>query len=213
MNTPPQSDQNDESKGNPRPGTTTNVARYGDSVTSGNGAVADPHAAQTGEQISPTPQTAPAEEATRLYLEQIKTRIEQSAADAKSEARQLRGREAVLFTAFVITGIIGILVVLAGFVLIYFSAATQGVVAEIVGLLSGTGSAAFRHAGTLVEANRNDLNAREQSDRSLLDAIGVTLMIPDQGERTRAMVNLAGRLAEKVGPKPPARRSNRKDGR
>lgn len=145
---------------------------------------------------------APAEAATRLFLEDFRRRIEASAADARTEVAALRRRETVVFSTYISTGIVSLIIVIAGFVLVVLNLVTFAIIAEAVGLVGGAASVGFRQAGQSTAQRRGELAKREESDTNVLTAIGVTLMIPDAKERNSAMVDLASRLAEMVGPRP-----------
>ena len=150
---------------------------------------------------------APAETATRLFLEDFRRRIEASAADARAEVAALRRRETIVFSTYISTGIISLIIVIAGFVLIVLNLLTFAIIAEAVGLVGGAASVGFRQAGQSTAQRRGELSKREESDTNVLNAIGVTLMIPGAEERNSAMVDLASRLAEMVGPRPSGTRA------
>jgi hypothetical protein len=187
-----------------------------DVVLNGEGNKSGPPVTQ-GENAVAADTVAPAETATRLFLKEFQQRIEASAADARAEMTALRRRETIVFSTYISTGILSLIIVIAGFVLIVLNLLTFAIIAEIVGLVGGTASVSFRQVGQSAMQRRGELSKREESDRNVLTAIGVTLMIPDAEGRNSAMVDLASRLAEMVGPRPsgthPGSSRNRQAGR
>lgn len=161
------------------------------------------------------PALVPLEErATELFLQNFQRRIEASSADNQNQIDTLRTHETVVFICFISTGILCLLVIVAGIVLMTLNLMTFGVIAEFAGIISGVASAGFRQAAQSTSERSKELADRELADSNVLNAIGVTLMIPDAGDRSAAMVDLAGRLAEMIGPrtsaaKPPARTTMR----
>jgi len=163
-----------------------------------------------GDTGQPPALVPPEERATQLFLQNFQRRIEASSADNQHQIDALRTRETVVFICFIGTGILCLLVIVAGIALMTLNLMTFGVIAEFAGIISGVASAGFRQAAQSTNERSKKLADRELADSNVLNAIGVTLMIPDAGERSAAMVDLAGRLAEMVGPrtsaaKPPAR--------
>ncbi|MGH3942707.1 MAG: hypothetical protein ACRDTG_29615 [Pseudonocardiaceae bacterium] len=143
----------------------------------------------------------PAERVTELFLQNFQRRIEASSADNQNQIDALRTREDVVFACFVVTGILSFLIVIAGFVLIASNLMTFGVIAESVGVVSGAASIGFNRAARSTRERSKEIAERERADSNVLNAIAVTSMIPDAKERSAAMVDLAGRLAEMVGPR------------
>jgi hypothetical protein len=143
----------------------------------------------------------PAERATELFLQNFQRRIEASSADNQNQIDSLRTRETVVFYCFIGTGALSLIILVAGFVLMATNNMTFGAISEIVGLVPGAASAGFKKAERSTRERSKELADRELKDADVLNAIGVTLMIPDSGDRSTAMVDLASRLAEMIGPR------------
>jgi hypothetical protein len=141
----------------------------------------------------------PAEAATRLFLADIERRARLAAHEAQQEASALRTRETLSFGTSIGTGVLTAILVVAGGVLVVFHYTEFAALSEIVGLLSGVGTVAFRQAARSIAQRRFEVSQRETEEAHVLRAIGVTLMIPDDEERNRAMAALAARLTETVG--------------
>jgi hypothetical protein len=146
---------------------------------------------------------APAEVATQIFVEDLRDRVETTRADTKVRLARLDSRESILFGLMIASGVLAVLLVVAGFLLAVLVSAPLAIATEAVGLLSGAGTATFRQLRRDARHDRNILRSTEEEDTRMLRAIAVTTMIQDTAERNRAMADLAGRLAESVSSRPP----------
>jgi hypothetical protein len=144
----------------------------------------------------------PAEAATRLFLADTQRRAHSAAADARLEATTLLQRETTIFRTSIVTGVIGIGLVLGGVLLVVLNYVAFALVSESVGLLAGGGTFGFRRAGKQANLRREALSERETIEGNVLRAVGVTMMIPDDQDRNAAMVDLAARPVEGLGTRP-----------
>jgi tetrahydromethanopterin S-methyltransferase subunit F len=144
----------------------------------------------------------PAEAATRLFLADTQLRVHSGAEDARQEATTLLQRETTIFRTSIVTGVIGIGLVLGGVLLVVLNYVAFALVSESVGLLAGGGTFGFRLAAKQANLRREALSERESIEGNVLRAVGVTMMIPDDQDRNAAMVDLAARLVEGVGTRP-----------
>src|SRR6266487_4773174 len=106
----------------------------------------------------------PADAATRLFIEDLRRRVEAASEETKQDGRTLRKRESAIFLASIVSGVVAIGLIVSGFVLMVISQLAFAVVSECVGLLSGGGTAIFRQLARETGRRREALSAKESEE-------------------------------------------------
>ncbi|MGO9972678.1 MAG: hypothetical protein ACLP01_07705 [Solirubrobacteraceae bacterium] len=109
----------------------------------------------------------------------------------------------------VVTTILSILLVLGGAVLIVVSHIAVGVAAEVVALMSGSGTAWLRRLQQGVADRQRQIGQQEEEEDRVIRAMGVALMIPDEAKRSEAMAELASALKDNLVTKPRRARTSK----
>jgi|SRR4051812_19556320 hypothetical protein len=177
----------------------------------------DPEAASgetpsTGESLSSRRpnDSATGDQLTEIYIESLRSDINQAVETTRSQMDSLLGREHVLFVCLVVTGCLGVAMSVAGIVLIVSGLITVGALSALVGLLGNAGTLVFQRLTHDVKDQRGQLSQSESHREALLESLFVIERMTDEDQRNASLGELLGRVMPEISRDVDAGRSRRK---
>lgn len=153
------------------------------------------------EQLAPEdkkPIDTTSQIATQQFLEHIKRVAESKQAAHVSDKQQLQSQERTVFRMFIAAAIISLAIIAVGAYFILAGSLIVGILAEVLGALSGGGTAILRWVSKRLDVRIKAIDSEQSDNYQVLLAIQAALSIPDPAQQAQEVTVLAAWLRERA---------------
>lgn len=147
--------------------------------------------------------------AAEVFLQDMKHRAARRRVVEEAALSDVAARERLLFQLMVLTATLAPILLIVGAALAIAGFLEVGVLAALLGLVDGAGSAGLRRLQGAANNDRRALEAVDRRDAALSQALAVTFMIPDEKRRAAAVEELAATMTDSVRSGAPRRSPRR----
>ncbi len=156
---------------------------------------------QTGERLAP-PAEKISESTSRAAAEQFLRHIEEVAKNEQSaylhDKKQLQGQERTLFRMFIISAVASLVILIVGAYFILSDRLAVGILAEVLGLIAGVGTAILRSTSKRLDTRIKAVDSEQRDNRQVLLAVQAALAIHDPEKQVQEVSKLAAWLRERA---------------
>lgn len=145
-----------------------------------------------------TPTRSQAQLATGQFLKHIEDVARSEQEDFLNDKLMLRKHERIVFVVSMISSILALLILITGAYLIFSDRMGVGILAEVLGALTGGGTLLIRNIGSRLDKKRRDIEDRQHDNYQVLLAVQAALAIPDSDDRAKEIAGLASWLRERA---------------
>ena len=156
---------------------------------------------QTGERPAPSTEII-SESTSRAAAEQFLRHIEEVAKNEQSaylhDKKQLQGQERTVFRMFIISAVASLVILTVGAYFIFSDRLAVGILAEVLGLIAGIGTAILRSTSKRLDTRINAVDSEQRDNRQVLLAVQAALAIQDPKKQVQEVSKLAAWLRERA---------------
>jgi hypothetical protein len=137
-------------------------------------------------------------EAAKMYLETFRRNVAERKAACASKARVSDAKARAIWWVEYLAGGATVILAIAGVVMALAGKTTAGVVTAAVAVLPGTGTALLARLAKQERRQREQIDEEERAAEADLQAVELTMAIPDLAERSEQMKILAGQFRQRA---------------
>ncbi len=156
---------------------------------------------QTGERPAPSTEII-GESTSRAAAEQFLRHIEEVAKNEQSaylhDKKQLQGQERTVFRMFIISAVVSLVILTVGAYFILSDRLAVGILAEVLGLIAGVGTAILRSTSNRLDTRIKAVDSEQRDNRQVLLAVQAALAIHDPKKQVQEVSKLAAWLRERA---------------